>query len=108
MASILIFAGIVFLIVLYFLINFLNMSNTPFKSMKAFYVYIAALIGLVVVSIGVYGLLEYLLSVLFLNAEFDAAYIIVPLTRIITGLFIMIPHWAIGHHFHLLEHKKKK
>jgi len=102
------FAGALVLVIFYFLFKFANMSSTPFKSMKAVYVYIAALIGLVVVSIGVYGLLEYLLSVLFLSATFDAAYIITPLTKIITGLFVMIPHWAIGHHFHVLEHKKGK
>ena len=80
----------------------------PFKTMKAIYVYIAALIGLIVVSAGIYGFLEYLLSLLFLNAEFNAAYIVTPLSKIITGLFIMIPHWGIGHHFHLLECKRKK
>jgi hypothetical protein len=85
-----------------------KMSSTPFRTMKAIYVYIAALIGLVVVSTGVYGLLEYIMSILFLDASFDAAYIITPLTRIITGLFIMVPHWGIGHHFHLLENKRKK
>lgn len=82
--------------------------STPFKVMKAAYVYLAALIGLVVVAAGVYSLLEYLMSILFIGASFDAIYIITPLTRIFTGLFIMIPHWAIGHHFHTLEHKKKK
>ncbi|MCK5472261.1 hypothetical protein KAI54_03685 [Candidatus Gracilibacteria bacterium] len=102
------FAGALTLVIFYFLFKFANMSSAPFKSMKAVYVYIAALIGLVIVSTGVYGLLEYLLSVLFLNATFDAAYIITPLTRIITGLFVMIPHWAIGHHFHALEHKRGK
>ncbi|MCF7836753.1 hypothetical protein K9N08_01100 [Candidatus Gracilibacteria bacterium] len=84
------------------------MSSTPFRTMKAVYVYIAALIGLVVVSTGVYGLLEYIMSILFLGVGFDAAYVITPLTRIITGLFVMVPHWGIGHHFHLLESKKKK
>ncbi|MCF7845666.1 MAG: hypothetical protein K9L85_00325 [Candidatus Peribacteraceae bacterium] len=82
--------------------------STPFKLMKAAYVYLAALIGLVVISAGVYGLFEYLLSILFIGANFDAAYLITPLTRVLTGLFIMLPHWGIGHHFHLLEHKKKK
>ena len=102
------FAGAFALVILYFLFKFANMTTTPFKSMKAVYVYIAALIGLVIVAAGVYGLLEYLMSVLFLNAAFDAAYLITPLTKIITGLFVMIPHWAIGHHFHLLEYKKGK
>jgi|GEM_PF-2469679 len=102
------FTGAFALVIFYFIFKFINMSSTPFKSMKAVYVYIAALIGLVIVSAGVYGLLEYLMSVLFLSAAFDAAYIISPLTKIITGLFVMIPHWAIGHHFHVLEHKKVK
>jgi hypothetical protein len=102
-----ILAGIIFLVVLFFLFNFTNMSSTPFKTMKAVYVYIAALIGLVIVATGVYGLLEYLMSILFLDAGFDAAYVITPVTRIITGLFIMVPHWGIGHHFHSLEQKKK-
>lgn len=82
--------------------------STPFKVMKAVYVYLAALIGLIVVAAGIYSVIEYLLSILFIDAPFDAVYIITPLTRIITGLFIMLPHWAIGHHFHSLEHKKKK
>jgi hypothetical protein len=76
--------------------------------MKAIYVYIAALIGLIVVSAGVYGFLEYILSILFFQSEFNSAYIITPLAKIITGLFVMIPHWGIGHHFHLLEYKSKK
>ena len=76
--------------------------------MKAIYVYIAALIGLVAISVGAYGLLEYLMSVLFLSTEFDVGYIITPLARIIIGLFIMVPHWAVGHHFHALEHNKKR
>ncbi len=98
---------ITFFIISFLIFKFINMSTTPFKTMKAIYVYIAALIGLIVVSIGVYGLIEYLISILFIGADFDAAYIITPLAKIITGLFIMIPHWGIGHHFHLLEHKKK-
>ena len=102
------FAGTLVFVIFYFLFKFANMSSTPFKSMKAVYVYIAALLGLVIIAAGVYGLLEYLLSVLFLGAAFDAAYLITPLTKIITGLFVMIPHWAIGHHFHILEHKKGK
>jgi hypothetical protein len=87
------------------------MSSTPFapfKTMKAIYVYIAALVGLLVVSAGVYGFLEYLLSIMFFQTEFNAAYIVRPLAKIITGLFIMVPHWGIGHHFHLLEYEKKK
>ncbi len=93
------------LLVLFF--NSRKMS-TPFQTMKAVYVYIAALIGLVVLASGASLLVEYFLSVLFLGAGFDAAYLITPLTRIITGLFIMIPHWGIGHHFHLLERGKRK
>ncbi|MFH0776116.1 MAG: hypothetical protein V1936_00685 [Patescibacteria group bacterium] len=82
--------------------------STPFQAMKAVYVYLAALIGLVVLATGFYNLLEYLMSALFLRADFDTIYLITPFSRIITGLFIMLPHWAIGHHFHSLEHKKPK
>ncbi len=82
--------------------------STPFKLIKAIYVYVAALVGLLVLAAGFYGLLEYMLSILFINVSFDAIYVITPLTRIITGLLIMVPHWAIGHHFHLIEHKAKK
>lgn len=82
--------------------------STPFKLIKAIYVYLAAFVGLLVVATGLYGLLEYLLTILFLNVSFDAVYTVTPLTRIAIGLFVMIPHWAIGHHFHILEHNGKK
>ncbi|MFA6458705.1 MAG: hypothetical protein WCV72_04975 [Patescibacteria group bacterium] len=82
--------------------------STPFKLIKAIYVYTAALVGLLILAAGFYGLFEYMLSILFINVSFDALYAITPLARITTGLLIMVPHWAIGHHFHLVEHKAKK
>ncbi|MFH1375108.1 MAG: hypothetical protein ABIH35_00350 [Patescibacteria group bacterium] len=102
------FATFFVVVIFYFLYRFVAMNNTPFKAMKAIYVYLAALVGLGFVATGLYGLIEYLFSIMFLDAAFDAAYLITPLTRIIVGLFVMVPHWAIGHHFHLLEHGKKK
>ncbi len=76
--------------------------------MKAVYVYLAAFVGLLITAAGVYALLEYILSILFLGAHFDAAYLITPFTKIIVGLFVMIPHWAIGHHFPAIQHKKAR
>jgi hypothetical protein len=87
------------------------MTSTPFRAMKAFYVYIAALLGLLVASHGLYGLVGNFLSVLFTDATFSTYLLVKPLAQIIVGLFVMVPHWAIGHHFHLIEHhhyKKKK
>ncbi|MFH0776827.1 MAG: DUF5671 domain-containing protein [Patescibacteria group bacterium] len=81
--------------------------STPFKVMKAVYVYLSAFVGLLVVAAGLYSMLEYLLSILFIDSAFDAIYVITPITRIVVGLFIMVPHWAIGHHFHTLESKKR-
>lgn len=75
--------------------------------MKAIYVYLAALIGLLLVAAGLYGMLEHIIGVLFANAMLDASYFITPLAQITVGLFVMIPHWGIGHHFHLLEHHAK-
>lgn len=76
--------------------------------MKAIYVYIAALIGFLLIAAGLYGILDHLINVLFTtDATIDVAFFITPLTQIIVGLFIMIPHWGIGHHFHLLEHHAK-
>lgn len=92
-------------IICFLFFNFLLMTSTPFKAMKAFYVYIAALIGLVVVAFGLYGLIGVLLSVLLTTDTFSAYLLVTPLTQIIAGLFIMLPHWAIGHHFHMLEQK---
>lgn len=102
------FAAFFLVVVFYFLYRFVAMNNTPFKVMKAIYVYLAALAGLAFVATGLYGIVEYLFSILFLGAAFDAAFLVTPLTRIIVGLFVMVPHWAIGHHFHLLERGKNK
>jgi hypothetical protein len=79
--------------------------STPFKTMKAVYVYLAAFVGLLIVAMGLYSFLEYLLNVLFMKTSLNAIFIIKPFSQIIVGLFIMVPHWAIGHHFHLIEHK---
>ncbi len=80
------------------------MTN-PFKTMKAVYVYLAAFVGLLLVAMGFYSFLEYLMQVLFTKSSLNAIFIIEPFAQIIVGLFIMLPHWAIGHHFHLIEHK---
>ena len=82
--------------------------TSPFKTMKAIYVYLAAFVGLLIVASGLYSLLEYLMSILFASAPVDATFLVIPFTRIIIGLFVMVPHWAIGHHFHTLEHKSNK
>jgi len=73
--------------------------------MKAVYVYFAASVGLLIVASGLYSFLEYLIKILFLEVPINAIFLVTPLAKIIAGLFIMIPHWAIGHHFHLIEHK---
>jgi len=96
-------------IIFYFLYHFITMTTvTPFKTMKAIYVYLAALIGLVVVALGLYGLLWHLLGVLFTDSPFNSGFLVSPLAQIIVGLFVMLPHWAIGHHFHAIEHGKRK
>lgn len=92
--------------VFYFLYHFITMNSTPFKAMQAIYVYIAALIGLALVATGLYAIVEMLLGILLTYGKFDQAELVTPLTQLIIGLFIMVPHWAIGHHFHLKEHKK--
>jgi hydrogenase-4 membrane subunit HyfE len=96
------------LVIIFYLIYRITMTPTPFKTMKAMYVYIAALIGLILVSIGLYSIIEYILGILLTNTPFNTIMLVTPLAQLITGLFIMIPHWAIGHHFHTIEHKKKK
>jgi len=102
-----IFPGVLILgFIFYFLYRF-SMNTSPFATMKAIYVYIAALIGLLLVAAGVYGILDHIITVLFTEATIDATYFITPLTQIIVGMFVMIPHWGIGHHFHLLEHHAK-
>ncbi|MFA5351855.1 MAG: hypothetical protein WC304_01090 [Candidatus Gracilibacteria bacterium] len=102
-----IFPGVLILgFIFYFLYRF-SMNTSPFATMKAIYVYIAALIGLLLVAAGVYGILDHVITVLFTDAAIDAIYFITPLTQIIVGMFVMIPHWGIGHHFHLLEHHAK-
>lgn len=101
-------------ITFYFIYRFITMNTTPFKAMKAIYVYIAALIGLALVAFGLYGIIEHLLGILLAPAtEFaqngvtlNTALLITPLTQIIVGLFIMVPHWAIGHHFNLKESRR--
>ena len=84
------------------------MSATPFKAMKAIYVYAAALIGLIVVAMGLYGILEHIIGVMFTEEAINMSKLVGPITKLIVGLFIMVPHWAIGHHFHLGESKKRK
>lgn len=79
------------------------MNASPFTTMKAVYVYLAALVGLLLVAAGIYGMLEYIITVLFTEDKINTAYLITPLTQIIVGLFVMLPHWGIGHHFHLRE-----
>ena len=81
--------------------------TAPFETMKAIYVYFAAFIGLLLVASGFYTLLEYLLNLFFGHEQFNAIFIVTPFVRIIVGLFVMIPHWAIGHHFHICERQKK-
>lgn len=83
------------------------MNSSPFKAMKAIYVYIAAIIGLLLVATGFYGLIEHLLEILLTDISLDTGLLVTPIARIIIGLFIMVPHWAIGHHFHMKEHGKK-
>lgn len=93
-------------LIFYFLYRF-SMNTSPFATMKAIYVYMAALIGLLLIAAGVYGILDHVITVLFTDATIDTTYFITPLTQIIVGMFVMIPHWGIGHHFHLLEHHAK-
>lgn len=102
-----IFPGVLILgFIFYFLYRF-SMNSSPFATIKAIYVYLAALIGLLLVAAGLYGILEHIITVLFTEATIDVNYFITPLTQIIIGMFVMIPHWGIGHHFHLLEHRAK-
>lgn len=100
--------GIISFLIFYFIHHLLSMSTTPFQAMKAIYVYVAALIGLIVVAMGLYDILQYLISIMFTGAQVNMAILVAPITKLIIGLFIMVPHWAIGHHFHLHEIKKKK
>jgi hypothetical protein len=93
-------------LIFYFLYRF-SMNTSPFATMKAIYVYMAALIGLLLIAAGIYGMLDHIITVLFTEAKIDVTYFITPLTQIIVGMFVMIPHWGIGHHFHLLENNAK-
>ena len=90
-----------------FIYRFITMNTSPFKAMKAIYVYIAALVGLALLASGLYGLVEHLIEVLLTSASFTASSLVGPFTSIIIGLFVMVPHWAVGHHFHMKEHSKK-
>lgn len=94
-------------IIFYFIHHFITMTTTPFRSMKAIYVYVAALIGLLLLAAGMYGLVGHLIEVLFTEISLNTAFLVTPFTQIVIGLFVMVPHWAIGHHFHLLERKNK-
>lgn len=99
--------GFLLIVIFYLFFKFLLMTEAPFKTMKAFYVYIAALVGLGIIAFGLYGLIGVFLSILLTEENFSTYLLVRPLTQIIVGLFVMLPHWAIGHHFNLMEHKKK-
>lgn len=104
----LVLLGLLLIVILY---RFILMNPNPFKAMQAVYVYLAAFVGLALIAVGLYGLVNHALDVLLTPAsenlqngiQFDRGMLVSPLTQIIVGLFVMIPHWAIGHHFHLAE-----
>ncbi len=78
-----------------------TVKNSPFQTMQAIYIYIAALIGLIFLALGAYGIVEHLLAVLLNNRiDFNQAVLVAPLAKIIVGLLIMVPHWMIGMHAH--------
>jgi len=84
----------------------LLMTDNPFPAMQALYVYLAALIGLIIISLGLYNLINGFLGVLLADEYFYLGALATPLTQLIVGSFIMVPHWAIGHHMHLHTIKK--
>ena len=91
----------VVVLVLYFIYRFITMHDSPFLAMKAIYVYIAALIGLVVSAFGFYQIVSLMLeAVMDPRATFVFGSLASPLALLLTGLFIMVPHIAIGLHFH--------
>ena len=102
-----IFPGILILGIIFYFIYQFAMNPTPFKTMKAIYVYLAALIGLLLIAAGLYTILNHLITILFTEEVFNAVFLINPLTQIIIGLFVMLPHWGIGHHFHMQEYSGK-
>ncbi len=94
------------IIVFYFIYQFITMTGTPFKTMQAIYVYLTALIGLIFIALGAYGIIEHLLGVLLDSfIDFNQSYLVTPLSQIIVGLFVMVPHWMIGTHFNWKEKK---
>ena len=97
---------IITLIIIVLLYRTLLMTDNPFLAMQALYVYVAALIGLILVALGLYSLINIFFGVLLADEYFYLGALATPLTQIIIGSFIMVPHWAIGHHFHLHIAKK--
>lgn len=85
----------------YFIYQFIMNSTSPLIAMKAVYIYVAALLGVILAAFGFMQLLE-----IFLRAFLDPRYIFMladisaPLAMFITGKFLLIPHVAMGLHFH--------
>lgn len=89
------------IVLFYFIYRFITMSTQPREAMKSIYVYLVTFIGLVMVIIGLYSIIDLVLSKYVFTTDgsdlVDAAAVWASsLTNIIVGGAVFYLHWLLA------------
>lgn len=95
------FGSFILIVLFYFIYRFITMSTQPREAMKAIYVYLVTFIGVVMVIMGLYSIIDLVLSAYVFSTDgsalVDAKQVWASsITNILVGGAVFYLHWQLA------------